>query len=174
MVYFVCYIRIVTDYADKPMSFLIKPIKRKADRQRICGEILRALPEWFGIEQAVKDYIANVQAMPMFAYFNDGKPAGFVAIRSHGRFSAEIYVMGVLAGLQGKGIGRQLVKHAERYLKDKGIRFLQVKTLSAARRCRKYERTRKFYLSLGFVPLEEFTTVWGKENPCLLLIKSIS
>lgn len=156
------------------MPFTIKPILKKADRQRICGEILRVLPEWFGIEQAVKDYIKNVQAMPMFACFRDGKPAGFVSIKLHGRFSAEIYVMGVLAGLHGKGIGAELVKQAERYLKSRGIRFLQVKTLSASRGCREYERTRKFYLSLGFVPLEEFTTVWGKENPCLLLIKSIS
>ncbi|MFA6434894.1 MAG: hypothetical protein WCW52_09385 [Elusimicrobiales bacterium] len=50
------------------MSAIIKPVHRKADRQRICGEILRALPAWFGIEQAVKGYIQNVQDMPM-AYF---------------------------------------------------------------------------------------------------------
>jgi len=155
------------------MTTIIEPIRRKADRQRICGEILRALPVWFGIEQAVKDYIQNVQAMPTFACFNDGKAVGFISIKQHGRFSSEIYVMGVLTRLHGQGIGKELVKHAERFLKDKGVMFLQVKTLSASRRCQEYERTRKFYLSLGFVPLEEFKTIWGKENPCLLLLKSI-
>ena len=32
---------------------------------------------------------------------------------------------------------------------------------------------RQFYSSLGFLPLEEFPELWGKENPCLMLVKVI-
>ncbi|MBC7456865.1 MAG: hypothetical protein H7235_01205, partial [Bdellovibrionaceae bacterium] len=48
-----------------------------------------------------------------------------------------------------------------------------VKTLSEARAHENYEKTRKFYLKSGFVPIEEFKTLWGEHNPCLMLIKDL-
>jgi hypothetical protein len=36
-----------------------------------------------------------------------------------------------------------------------------------------YERTRAFYLAMGFTPLEEFTEIWGPENPCLFMVKAV-
>jgi hypothetical protein len=35
------------------------------------------------------------------------------------------------------------------------------------------QETRKFYEAIGFVPLEVFPTLWGSENPCLVMIKNI-
>lgn len=51
---------------------------------------------------------------------------------------------------------------------------LSVKTLSESRPDEEYDRTRQFYLGIGFIPIEEFKTLWGEHNPCLLLIKEIS
>lgn len=36
-----------------------------------------------------------------------------------------------------------------------------------------YEKTRLFYLSLGFLPLEDFPDLWGEDTPCFQLIKKI-
>ena len=50
----------------------------------------------------------------------------------------------------------------------------QVKTLSATHPDVHYARTREFYLSIGFIELEEFPELWGSANPCLLMVKAIS
>jgi len=72
-----------------------------------------------------------------------------------------------------QGIGRALLRAAEDELSADGVRFLQVKTLSDSRKDDNYERTREFYLAQGFTPLEEFPDLWDKDNPCLLLVKSL-
>jgi ribosomal protein S18 acetylase RimI-like enzyme len=33
--------------------------------------------------------------------------------------------------------------------------------------------TRRFYEAIGFEPIEEFPTMWGNDNPCLLLVKPL-
>jgi hypothetical protein len=37
-----------------------------------------------------------------------------------------------------------------------------------------YDQTRRFYLSVGFKPLEVLPSFWDKDNPCLLMAKHIS
>ena len=59
------------------------------------------------------------------------------------------------------------------YLGCKGYRYLTVKTLSESRSNEEYDRTRNFYYGVWFLPVEEFKTLWGEHNPCLLLIKNI-
>ena len=34
-----------------------------------------------------------------------------------------------------------------------------------------YAKTRKFYLAMGFYPLEEITELWGEEIPCLIMAR---
>jgi hypothetical protein len=34
--------------------------------------------------------------------------------------------------------------------------------------------TRSFYEAIGFEPPEELPTYWGKDNPCLLLVKPLT
>lgn len=81
--------------------------------------------------------------------------------------------MGVLPAYHARGIGRAMLEHAERWLIERGVRYLLVKTLSARRDCPKYALTRRFYRSVGFVDLEEFPTLWDPRNPCLQLIKTL-
>lgn len=35
------------------------------------------------------------------------------------------------------------------------------------------EYTRKFYEKCGFVPFDEFLTLWGDDNPCLYMLKEV-
>jgi hypothetical protein len=67
-----------------------------------------------------------------------------------------------------------LVQAAEDYCKENGKKFLTVKTLDGSADSEAYEKTRLFYLSAGFYPLEVFPMHWDKNNPCLFMAKSIA
>lgn len=136
----------------------------------ICEPILRSLPEWFGIEEATQHYIQAIETLPTFLALEGDNALGFLSIKQHNQHAAEIYVMGITPEAHRQGIGRALVKAAKEYLRGLGVEYLQVKTLSPSREDRHYTRTRRFYLAMDFRPLEEFTNLWGKENPCLQMI----
>ena len=135
--------------------------------------VLRALPEWFGIEKSTVQYIKDADSMPTMLVRDGEEVIGFVTIRMHFPESADIHCMGILPAYHRKGIGRQLVHAVENYLKLDGVKFLQVKTVSDSNQDESYAETRKFYLGVGFTPLEVFPTLWDEWNPALLLIKSI-
>jgi GNAT superfamily N-acetyltransferase len=136
--------------------------------------VLRSLPDWFGIEQAIVDYVAAVQSMPTFVATNDGQEIGFLSIKQHFSDSAEAYVLGVLPGHHRRGAGRAMFAAAEQWLGGQSVRFLQVKTLAPTAKSDHYDRTREFYQAIGFTPLEVFPTLWSERNPCLLMIKSLA
>ncbi len=139
-----------------------------------CEAILRALPEWFGIEDSIANYVKKIKTLPTFIARYNNEVVGFISLKIHFDRAAEMYVLGILPKYHRKGIGRRLVDAATAYLCGCDIKFLQVKTLSESRDSEHYTRTRRFYESMGFQPLEEFKTLWDERNPCLLMIKSIS
>lgn len=61
----------------------------------------------------------------------------------------------------------------EEYLLYSNKKFLTVKTLSDSHPNKHYEKTRYFYKAIGFYPIEEFKMLWGKTNPCLLMLKKL-
>ncbi len=152
---------------------MIKKIDLKSEKAVITNDILRALPDWFGIEKSIVDYEADVQEMPFWAVFENSMPVGFLAVKEHFENSAEIIVMGVLSDNHRKGFGELLVSESEKYLISNNFDFYQVKTLSDSHPHKGYAKTREFYLSCGFKPLEEFKTLWGESNPALLMIKKL-
>ncbi len=81
--------------------------------------------------------------------------------------------MAVEPSLHRCGVGRALVEAFERDLVADGVRFLQVKTLGPSDADAGYERTRRFYLGIGFEPLEEITGLWPG-NPCLIMVKVLA
>jgi coenzyme F420-0:L-glutamate ligase / coenzyme F420-1:gamma-L-glutamate ligase len=145
-------------------------VESGAERSRVAARVLHALPDWFGIEETTRAYIDGVATLQTFAT-DDG--AGFLSLTLHGARSAEIYVMGVEPERQREGIGRSLVRAAETWCAGRGIDYLQVKTLADSHPSEHYARTRAFYESLGFVPLEVFPTLWDERNPALLLVKKV-
>ena len=56
---------------------------------------------------------------------------------------------------------------------SQGARFLTVKSLTTSNDDPNYARTRLFYEAIGFLPIEEFPTLRGPENPCLLMLLSL-
>lgn len=138
----------------------------------LCEEILRALPEWFGIEEALVQYVRDLPALETFVAEQAGRVVGFVAVRQHNRYSAEVHVIAVRPECHGQGLGRALLYHVEEWLRSRSIEFLQVKTLGPSRPNEHYDRTRRFYEHLGFRPLEE-NDLWGSVNPCLIMVKHL-
>jgi GNAT superfamily N-acetyltransferase len=145
----------------------------KLGQSAVCEPILRALPDWFGIEEANLMYIRDINVNPTFVAQADEKIVGFLTLMEHNQYSAEIHVMAVSPEWHRKGVGRELVHSAEDHLRRRNFEFLQVKTLSGKDPDEGYKKTRAFYLALGFRPLQEFDDLWGSENPCLQLVKSL-
>jgi len=136
-----------------------------------CEPILRALPQWFGIEAVIVQYTREIDTLPTFVAEVDGRPMGFLALKRHTPSAAEIYVMGVRPETRRQGLGRALVGQAETYLRAERVEYLQVKTLGPSHPDLNYAQTRAFYTALGFRPLEEFRQIWNEQNPCLLMVK---
>jgi ribosomal protein S18 acetylase RimI-like enzyme len=143
------------------------------NKSAVCAPILAALPQWFGIEEANLQYIIDIEQLPTLLAFVKGETVGFLTLKEHSEFAAEIHVMGVVPEFHRKGVGRALVRRAESYLRQRGFEYLQVKTLSTAHPVRNCARTREFYQAMGFRPLEEFPELWGEANPCLQLVKGL-
>jgi ribosomal protein S18 acetylase RimI-like enzyme len=140
----------------------------------VCRDILEDLPEWFGIAEARRHYVEAVEALPMFGFAVRARVVGFLSVKRHNRFTAEAYVLAVKRDWHRNGIGRALFEHVERDLCEQGLKYLTVKTLAPDRPNQAYEATRRFYEALAFVPVEVFPTLWGPENPCLLMIKALA
>jgi chloramphenicol 3-O-phosphotransferase/GNAT superfamily N-acetyltransferase len=139
----------------------------------VCEPILRALPDWFGIEEATLQYIRDIEIMPTILATVKDQVSGFLTLKVHNPHAAEIHVMGVRPEAHHQGIGRALLERAEAYLRQQGVEYFQVKTLSAANPDAGYAKTRAFYQAMGFYPLEEFPLLWDAENPCLIMVKKL-
>jgi len=146
-------------------------VEQGQEKSIICNKILRALPQWFGIEKAIVDYTRQVEGLPFYAIYDGGSPGGFVALKVHNTYTAEVFVLGLLKEYHRRGMGRKLIKACEEYCRGKGLEFLTVKTLDASRESGSYEKTRHFYLAMGFRPLQVFATLWDEDNPCLFMAK---
>ena len=155
------------------MELAIKEIHAQDEKSRVCNDILRALPDWFGVEASIVDYTDKVRHMPFYAAFDHGKAIGFVPIKTHNSYTSEICVMGVLKEYHRKGVGRRLIERCEKHCTENKNEFLTVKTLSESSGSKSYEKTRCFYQALGFKPLEVFPLYWDEENPCLFMAKHI-
>ncbi len=138
----------------------------------VCEKIMRSLPQWFGIEAAIIQYAKDIEQLPTFVAMEDSKAVGFLTIKQHNQFTAEIYVMGVLPQFHRKGIGSSLIEQAEKFINQNGIEYFQVKTLGESHPDKYYALTRGFYFKMGFKPIEEFSQIWD-DIPCLLMVKAL-
>lgn len=150
------------------LTVSVVEISVPAERSRLCEHVLRDLPEWFGIEDATAAYIRDVAELPTFGVRDDA----LLSLKAHNSRAAEVYVMGVRRARHGQGLGSALLVAAETHLRDRGVEYLQVKTLGPSDPDPGYARTRSFYEARGFVPLEELHDLW-EHNPCLLMVKRL-
>ncbi len=138
-----------------------------------CERILRALPDWFGIEESLVQYVADAQRFETLVSMDDtGEVAGFITLRRHFPEAGEVHCLAVLPSHHSRGVGRALVTAVEERLRAAGAAYLQVKTMGPSRPSEFYARTLAFYRAVGFAPLEELHGLWGG-TPCLVLVKRL-
>ena len=136
-----------------------------------CEDVLRSLPQWFGIEEALVMYADDTLRLPTFAAVEGERIVGFVSLLEHFPNAWEIHCIAVHAASRNAGCGRALVAHAESWLIAKNVSVLQVKTVAARSPSEAYWQTGEFYKRAGFQPLEVFPELWSVSNPCLQLVK---
>lgn len=144
----------------------------KNEAPGVAERVLRSVPEWFGVEESTLGYIKAAGELPTWGAFVDrGRDAaGFLTIKRHFPQSADIHCIAVHKGSHGRGAGSALVAYVERELREQGVRFLQVKTMGPSKPNAEYALTLRFYLRMGFVPLEELHGLWPGV-PCMVLVK---
>ena len=159
------------------MSEINYTITRERDpdaKARICRDLLAALPDWFGLPEVNPRLEREARDLPMWVARAGAQAVGFVTLRQHFPATAELDVLAVHPAHHRRGVGAQLIAALEAYLRTTATRQLTAKTLAPEARDLNYARTRRFYAAQGFLPVEIFTTLWNRENPCLLLSKTLS
>ena len=152
--------------------FVIKEVKGEDQKMAVVAEILRDLPEWFGIPESTQAYIEGAKDLRVWAAYQESDVVGFISLSYSSEDCAEIDCLGVNKSFQGQGIGRELITTIEREA-VKQVDYLQVKTVAEGSN-KDYDRTNVFYRSLGFKKLEIFPQLWDLKNPCQILIKKIN
>jgi GNAT superfamily N-acetyltransferase len=143
-------------------------------RARECEMVLRTLPMWFGVENALRMYVEDTAKMPTFALDDERRLVGFLTLQEHFPAAWEIRCMAIAANARGQGHGSRLLAHAEAWLSQRGVEYLQVKTVAAASPSREYAQTRQFYEARGFIALEIFPELWDPWNPALQCVKRLN
>ena len=141
-----------------------------------CDAIVRSLPYHFGDESGRQMCARAVRQSDGVVAEVDGRVVGFLTLERHFDHSAEITWMAVEPSWRGRGVGHALIEQLVGRLRDEGRSLLLVMTLGPSHDEGSvedgYERTRRFYQSVGFIPAREWPTFWPT-NPALLLVRVI-
>jgi GNAT superfamily N-acetyltransferase len=152
-------------------SLRVRPGRDPAAVERL----LRGLPEWFGIESSIVDYVEAAGRLPtLLAYDPDAgdEAVGALLLERHFPTAAEIHLMAVARARHRRGLGRALVAAAEAAMATDGVTLMSVKTLGPSHPDPGYALTRHFYAAMGYQPVEELLDLWPG-NPCLLMVKPV-
>lgn len=138
-----------------------------------CASILAGLPEWFGIPEANAGYIEQAEGEQTWVAELGGEALGLMTLTDQGFSAIDIHFLAVRRDVHRQGVGRALVNKALSEARARQRPYLTVKTVGPSRVSKPYELTKAFYRAVGFEPLEEFTTIWGPGNPCLIMIMAV-
>jgi ribosomal protein S18 acetylase RimI-like enzyme len=150
---------------------VIRPLRR-ADAEA-CDAIIRGLPDWFGLDEGIAECASAVRSQDGFVADDDGAVVGFVTHRPHYPEAAELTWLAVIPVAHRHGHGRALVDALCGRLRDAGVRYLTVRTLSPRSDDECYARTRAFYEAIGFTPLLDLPELWDEENPAMVLVRAL-
>src|SRR5690606_33495360 len=138
-----------------------------------CERIVRALPDWFGIEEGIAEARGYLDSQEGLVAEEDGRIVGFLTFTSEFPESAEITWMAVSPEAHRRGVGRGLVEALVSRLRSCDCEVLLVKTLADTHPSPEYATTRAFYRAMGFLPLTVLPDLWDQANPCLLMVRTM-
>ena len=143
----------------------VKQIFDDSEKRQIARRVLEVLTEWFGISEAGKTILRKARVNYFFAAIDSSSPVGFLYLKELGKDTVELHVMDVLKEYHRRGIGRRLLEVAKSAASACGYSFMQVKTIHRGI-YEEYDRTNRFYISIGFKEFEILLTLWDECNPC--------
>ena len=143
-------------------------------KQQITKEVLEQLPEYFGIPEANKQYIKDSAELEMGVWFDNKTPRGFIIPKPTSEHAVSIHLVAVIGRYHRQGIGKALIEAVVSWAKNRNYSYLTVKTLAETHPDEGYKKTRLFYQSQRFYPIEVFPTLWDEANPCLLMIRYLN
>ena len=65
------------------MKSHITVVEIRKDKHKVCGRVLRSLPGWFGIEEAINSYENCVKDTVMFDAKAGSRIVGFLSLRKY-------------------------------------------------------------------------------------------
>ena len=146
-------------------------IQRRQDPSAV-DRILRSLPEWFGVEEAIEGYTTSASRQESFLAVVNNQTVGVALLSRHFKESAELTLIAVDAKHRGDRIGRALLDALESALIADDCQLLQVHTVGPSFEDAAYSQTRAFYRKAGFLPVQEFDRIdW--DGPTLVMVKPI-
>ncbi|MCI9080051.1 MAG: GNAT family N-acetyltransferase [Lachnospiraceae bacterium] len=151
---------------------MIKKIDAKGEKEKICMEILEALPEWFEVSESRMSYAKDCRELPFWADVESDIARGFIVMKETSKYAVEICVMGVRKEFHHLGIGSKLFEAFYQYAKEQGYEFIQVKTVREGM-YPDYDLTNVFYQKAGFRELECMEGLWDAADPCQVYVMSI-
>jgi len=160
-------------FGDEQMSdrkFQIKELRSNQDK--VVRYVLRELPEYFGNENAVKQYGEDAkqpQSTTFAAVMEDGEKAGFATLVMNSESTAEIWVMAVLPEFHRQGIGSALLEKVHGECRREGRQFIMAKTLGPSASDENYLKTFAFYRKNGYSMLVEDALIW-RSYPCAFMV----
>ena len=160
-----------THQGENSMKFL--KISDNKVKQAICEDVLRDLPEWFGIEESTKHYIDEVAKYPFIAVYIGNRAIGFYSLREENKDTLDMYVLGLKKKYHNKGIGMKLQDYVNNYAREMGYQYVMVLTLSASHKDKGYSLTRDFYHKCGFIDIYESNKIWDENNPTQIMVKRL-
>jgi len=156
-------------------EFHISEIHNWEKKSVYARMILESLPDWFGNKKSIEEYVKGVGDFPFWAALDgEGKCLGFFSARIHYGHTGDVYVCGVRPEYHHMGLGKALYGRVEQFFLGKGCKYAIVETLSEKANYEPYEKTRRFYESIGFEPLITLTEMWDESNPCLIMVKFLA
>jgi GNAT superfamily N-acetyltransferase len=129
-------------------------------------ELARELIDVYLDQPGQKDYLIVV------VEDGDGRVVGYLAYGptpiTDGTY--DLYWMAVRSGEQGRGYGRELIDWLEAAVRKAGGRLILIETSSQA----KYEKTRRFYLGLGYIEVSRIPDFYRKGDDRITYAKTLS
>lgn len=145
-------------------------VERAADPEAV-DRILRALPGWFSVEEAITELVAEAAVLDSYLARRGDQTLGVGLVDRRFQTTAELALLAVDPRWHRNGIGTLVLETIEADLAGAGVRVLEVHTLGPSCDDACYVRTRAFYEARGFAPLNHRVASWS--GPVLLLVKAL-
>ena len=89
--------------------FTIEEVKDEDQKMAVVDEVLKDLPEWFGIPESTQAYIEGAKDLQVWAAYQESDLTGFVSLSYSSEECAEIDCLGVKKAYLGRGSGSELL-----------------------------------------------------------------